>query len=103
MFRRIALRKGGPWRLYLAHLEGQAVGVASSFQAAGVVGLYFVLTVPQARRQGVATALTWHALQEARRLGYRIAVLGASETAVPLYSRLAFREYCRISLFRSPE
>jgi len=87
------------WRHYLARLDGKPVATATLFLGAGVAGVYFVFTLPQARSRGVGAAITVAPLLEARALGYRIGVLGASSMGEPVYRRIGFREYCRIGLF----
>jgi GNAT superfamily N-acetyltransferase len=99
MYARLGLGDGGPWRHYLGRLGGQPVATATLFLAAGVAGVYFVLTVPAARRRGVGTAITLAALREARDLGYRTGVLGASGLGLPVYQRLGFEEHCRIAVY----
>ena len=80
------------WR---GRMGDRTVAVAMGFAEAGVLGIYGVTTVPDARRQGIATALTrWTVLG-----GPAIpAVLQPSEMAAGVYRRLGFR---RFTTFRS--
>jgi GNAT superfamily N-acetyltransferase len=98
-YARIGLGDDVPWRHYVGRLRGRAVATATLLLAAGGAGVYFVLTAPEARRRGFGTAITLAALREARELGYRIGVLGASEMGRPVYQRLGFAEYCRIAVY----
>jgi GNAT superfamily N-acetyltransferase len=98
-YEKIGLGDEAPWRHYVGWLGGQAVATATLFLGAGGAGLYFVLTVPEARRRGVGGAITLAALHEARRMGYGVGVLGASEMGVPVYRRLGFQEYCRLTVY----
>jgi GNAT superfamily N-acetyltransferase len=99
MYRKIGLADDRPWRHYLGRLNGEPVATASLFLGAGVAGIYFVFTVPQARRQGIGAAITCVALDDARALGYRIGVLGSSAMGYPVYRRLGFQEYCKIGIY----
>src|SRR6266542_449463 len=99
VYLRIGLGDDVPWRHYVGWLEGQPVATATLLLTAGVAGVYFVLTAPEARRRGIGAAITLAALREARDLGYRIGVLGASAMGLPLYRRLGFKEYCRLAVY----
>ena len=88
---------GDPWRHYLGRLDGEPVATATVYLAAGVAGVYFVMTVPEARRRGIGAAITYGALRPVD--GVEYAVLGASAAGKSVYAGLGFREYCTIDLY----
>jgi GNAT superfamily N-acetyltransferase len=88
-----------PWRHYLGWLDGEPVATTTIFLAAGVAGVYFVMTVPEARRRGIGAAITLAALREARDSGFEYGVLGSSPAGRSVYAGLGFREYCTIDLY----
>ena len=87
---------GDPWRHYLGRLDDTPVATATVFLGAGVAGVYFVMTVPEARRRGIGAAITYSALHEA---AAEYAVLGSSPAGRSVYAGLGFREYCAIELY----
>jgi ribosomal protein S18 acetylase RimI-like enzyme len=88
--------KGTRWHHYIGWLNGEPVAMASLLLYAGVAGIYGVATVPAARRQGIGTALTLHALHEAHELGYRIATLTDTEMSRGIYRRMGFQQRCTV-------
>jgi GNAT superfamily N-acetyltransferase len=90
---------GDPWRHYVGWLDGEPVATTTIFLAAGVAGVYFVMTVPEARRRGIGAAITHAALVEARDSGFEYGVLGSSPAGRSVYAGLGFREYCTIDLY----
>ena len=88
-----------PWRHYLAYRDDEPVATATIFLAAGVAGVYFVMTVPTVRRQGIGAAITLHALREAKDSGIPYAVLGSSPAGRSVYESLGFKTYCGIDLY----
>lgn len=88
-----------PLRHYLGLLDGKPVATSAIFEAAGVASVQYVVTLPEARRQGIGAAMTVHVLREARARGYRITVLTSSPDGINIYRRIGFREYCTISAY----
>jgi len=90
-----------PWRHYLGLLDGEPVATTTVYLAAGVAGVYFVMTVPEARRRGIGAAITYAALRQtegqARDVEY--AVLGSSPAGKSVYAGLGFRQYNTIDLY----
>ncbi len=81
-----------PFQHYTAYQNGVAVASSSLLRAAGLAGIYDVSTIPTVRRQGLAAAITWHTLREARAMGERVAALQSSPEGYRVYQRLGFRE-----------
>lgn len=79
---------------YLGRLEGRPVACSSLYYGGGAAGVYNVATLPAARRKGLGRALTFAPLMDARRAGYDLAVLQASEMGAPLYREMGFRDVC---------
>jgi ribosomal protein S18 acetylase RimI-like enzyme len=99
MFARIGLGDDTSWRHYLGRIDGEPVATATIFLAAGVAGLYFVCTSPDARRRGIGAAISRAALVGARELGPRVGVLGSSPMGQHTYERLGFREVCTVDVY----
>lgn len=85
------------FRLLLARLEGQPVGVVCGVRSAGrggeSVGVFGVGVLATARRRGVGAALVADAVRWGLGAGANLAWLNPDpEAAVRLYSRLGFEE-----------
>jgi hypothetical protein len=81
-----------PLRLYLGLLDGKPVATSMYYLGSGVVGLYFMATLSEARNKGIGFAITQKPLLDAREIGYRSGILQASPLGLPVYLRLGFRE-----------
>ena len=84
-------------QIWRGRVDGDTVAVSMGFAAAGVVGIYGVTALPEARRRGYGTALTRHAIEAAPTLP---AVLQPSTMAERMYARLGFH---RFTTFRAWE
>ena len=84
--------KGKPWHHYIAWLSDTPVGIASLLLHAGIAGIYGVTTLPEARKQGIGAALTRYVMQEARALGYHVAILAPSQMGLHMYYSIGFQE-----------
>jgi GNAT superfamily N-acetyltransferase len=87
------------WQFYVARLGAAAVATASLLLGSEVAGIYTVATLPEARRKGIGAAVTLAALQDARELGYPVAILQASEMGHPVYRRLGFQDHGVYTLY----
>ncbi|RPI01183.1 MAG: N-acetyltransferase [Ignavibacteriae bacterium] len=86
------------FRTYLALLDGKPVGTSQLFLSEGVAGIYNVSCIPEARGQGIGSAITLAPLLEARRMRYRIGILQASQQGYSVYRRLGFQDFGNLSL-----
>jgi hypothetical protein len=57
------------------------------------------LTVAIAEAGGIGTMVTLAALQAARRLGYRVGILQATEMGKSVYERIGFVELCKFNYY----
>ena len=81
-----------PWQLLLGTLSGEPVSFGLLFCGAGVAGLNGLGTRPAFRRRGIASAMQLERLRLAREMGYRYAVLTASEMGRSPYLKLGFKD-----------
>ena len=88
-----------PFWSYLALLNERPVGTSQLFLSAGVAGIYNVTSVPEARGQGIGTAITLAPLLDARAMGYRIGILQASSLGYKVYRRLGFQDLGKLSVY----
>lgn len=74
---------------YAGRMDGQVVAAVEVSVQEGVIGVFGVATVPEARRRGIGSAMTAHAVRE--HAGEAdLATLSASAMGVEVYERLGF-------------
>lgn len=88
-----------PFRTYLALLDGEPVATSQLFTSAGVAGIYNVTCRPEARGQGIGSAVVLAALLAAREMGYRVGILQASAMGYNVYRRIGFQDFGKLSLY----
>ncbi len=76
---------------FVGSVEGEPVASAMLIVSGPVAGIYWVATVPEARRRGYGEALTWAAVAAGRRAGCTVASLQASVMGRPVYERMGFQ------------
>lgn len=91
--RRILERVAPPTGYALAYQDGRLIGIGLGIAERGWVGIYTMLTHPEARRQGVATAVlrqlaVWGEQQGASRM--YLQVMQSNHAAQALYGRCGF-------------
>jgi ribosomal protein S18 acetylase RimI-like enzyme len=87
------------FQTYLALSDGKPVGTSQLFLSEGVAGIYNVTCIPEARGQGIGSAVTLAPLLEARQMGYQMGVLQASQKGYNVYRRLGFQDFGKLSIY----
>jgi predicted GNAT family acetyltransferase len=81
------------YRRYLGLLDDQPISTSALFLGENVAGIYCVSTLTTARKMGIGSTITLHALREAQAMGYHIAVLQSSLMGRSVYQRIGFQEF----------
>jgi GNAT superfamily N-acetyltransferase len=95
-----ALRDTPEVALLLGCLDGRPACTSLVILRGEVAGIYWVATLPEARRRGLGEAITWAAVREGSQAGCAVASLQASEMGRPIYERMGFEwtyDYARWS------
>ena len=75
---------------FVAYMGAEPVACAMTLVSHRVAGVYYVATVPHARRRGLGDALTRIAARAGFEMGAAAAWLGASEMGAGVYRRIGF-------------
>jgi GNAT superfamily N-acetyltransferase len=87
---------------WIGRTEGKVVATSRIGIGSGAAGLYAISTIPAYRGRGFGRAMTLAALRAASSIGYRIAVLQASDLGYGVYRRLGFRELFQYDVYIHP-
>lgn len=85
------LEPSSPMRHYVAYLNGEPVGCGTLSLSHGIGGLWSIGTLRPQRKQGIASALVGHILDEAAQSGVQRSILLASPMGRPLYEGMGYR------------
>lgn len=93
------LRPDSRQRLFLASWNGQAAATSLLFLGDDAAGIYFVTTLSNYRKKGIALQLMRETLCHAKTAGARHATLQSTPDGLPVYRRAGFKEYCRVDIW----
>ena len=92
-----------PWKLFVGMVDGIPTTCVRLFCTNDAAGIYHVATIPSARGKGYGTEITIAALEAAKNLGYRLAILASSPAGYNVYYRLGFRDCCFCDAYIGPQ
>lgn len=90
-----------PIEIYVGYVKGLPVSTGILFFHKGVVGIYFVSTIPEEQRKGYGKAMMLYLLSRAKESGHPFVVLQATAEGLPLYNNLGFVECCQFAEYDS--
>ncbi len=89
-----ACGEGTQIELYVGYLDKKPVVTGIAVFYAGVMGIYYVATVPEQRRKGFGSHMMEKLIKRAAERGYTIATLQATTDGKFLYEHLGFKTCC---------
>jgi len=88
------------FKAHIGYLDGEPVATAATVDAAGVIGLYSVATLPDYQKRGIGECITRYVLEEARNNGRgKPMVLQSTRHGGGIYRYIGFRPVSRIRIF----
>ena len=91
--------RGSNTRMWLALKDGVPISKIGLYNGSGSAGIYGVATKPEARGLGIASILMNVAMNAAKEMGHKLAVLDSSPLAEKLYQRLGFIAVAPLRLY----
>ncbi len=90
----------GDYQGFVGYAGGKPIAIIALVNAAGVIGVYSLATMPDFRRRGYAEALLRTATAEiSRRTGLSRIILQSTEAGYALYKRMGFRDVTKFTVY----
>ena len=89
-------------QLYVGRLDERPVATSIAIRSGDASGVYNVGTLPEARRRGVGSAVTWAAVGAGRAWGCDTVVLQSSVMGLSMYTDMGFRTVAQYVTFAQP-
>ena len=77
---------------YVGYLNNRPIATSSLYRDDVAAGIWDIITLPEARRQGIGTTMTYSTAMQAKKEGYDLVVLTASAEGLPVYEKMGFAE-----------
>lgn len=90
-------------KLFVGYLNDKPVATSALFCYAGVAGIWDIVTLPDARRKGIGTDMTLHALSAGKNCGFLVGVLTASDEGQFVYRKLGFKPMQQFFVYNKVE
>lgn len=93
---------GTTTRVWVATFDGVALSKVAVHTSDGIAGIYGVVTAPQGRGRGLATALMVRALTSMQDSGVKRSVLHSTPMAHTIYQGLGYRDVATFEVWAAP-
>ena len=94
-------RGSGKLRHFVAYYQNNLAASGTLFLSDDSVMLHNLATKTAYTKRGIATALTYHMMQQAKQLGFKHCFLDSSEDGFRLYQKIGFKVYSTTLIYSS--
>lgn len=84
---------------YVGYLNNKPIATSSLYRDEVAAGVWDIITLPEARRQGIGTTMTYSTAMQAKKEGYDLVVLTASAEGLSVYEKMGFTELNTYKVF----
>ena len=95
-----AIAPGSPLRLYIGYVNKEPVAVLEAYMAHNILNFYAMAGLASTRGKGYTVALMLKALNDAKKVGTKLAGIQSPEATRAVYERLGFKPAARIVAYR---